>query len=273
MIAPENTMSTPAPLVLPPNTIRACLIPGAQINVQEAIKPCSPQRAWMSDTPKKYIYRCIPIAAANTMGWELFNPIDADILWNGADMNTDITVSTQKPDRFGPTSHFGCGTVTWYLPFLFRTSPDLGLIATGPANQGRDDAVALEAFIRTDWLPFPFTMSWRLTRKNETIHFAKGEPICRIMPFPIALLDETKLEITELKDDPGFLGEVNAWGQTRQANVAKQQADAAHWVETGEKPTGEGVWNEQYVAAKGKAAEGFQPHQTVFSCNPAIDKR
>jgi hypothetical protein len=227
----------------------------------------------MGETPQKFIYRCIPLAAANTMGWELMNPIDADVRWNGSDLNTDVTVASVQPDRFGPTSHFGCGMITWYLPFLFRTSPELGLLVTGPSNHGRNDAVALDAFIRTDWLPFPFTMSWRLTRKNEIAHFSKGEPICRIIPYPIAMLGETKLEIRNLADDPGFLAEVNAWGARRQENVTKQAADAALWMETGEKPTGKGVWNSQYVRAKGKGAEGFQPHQTVFSCAPPVDKR
>lgn len=259
--------------ILPPNTVRACLLPGAEIVADEVIRPCSAHRDWMDETPQKYIYRCIPLAAASTMGWELFNPTDADVTWTGDDMNTDVRISMLKPDRFGPASHFGCGMVTWYLPFLFRTSPDLGLIVTGPANHGRKDAIALDAFIRTDWLPFPFTMSWRLTRKNEKIHFAKGESICRIIPYPIAMLGETSLEITELKDDQGFLAEVNAWGKTRQDNVDKQQAEAANWLATGEKPTGKNVWNNQYVRAKGKGEEGFQPHQTVFSCAPPIDKR
>jgi Family of unknown function (DUF6065) len=258
---------------LPPNTIRACVIPGADIIPDEVIRPCTVHRDWMGETPQKFIYKCMPLAAANTMGWELFNPVDADVFWNGSDMNTDIQVSTLKPDPFAPKSHFGCGMVTWYLPFLFRTSPELGLIATGPSNHGRDDAIALDAFIRTDWLPFPFTMSWRLTRRNETVHFSGGEPICRIIPFPIAMLDETTLEITALEDDPGFLSEVNAWGSKRQENVAKQAADAALWIETGEKPTGEGVWNSQYVRARGEGEEGFLPHQTVFSCAAAVDKR
>lgn len=266
-------MVKPAPSELPPNTVRACLIPGVDIKIDEVIRPCGPRRDWMDKTPKKYIYRCVPLTAANTMGWELLNPVAADINWTGGDMNTDVTVTMAQPHRFGPTSHFGCGTITWYLPFLFRTSSDLGLIATGPANHGRNDAVALDAFIRTDWLPFPFTMNWRLTRSNDTVSFARGEAICRIFPFPIAMLDETTLEITDLQDDPGFLSEVNAWGRKRQENVAKQEADAAHWLDTGDEPTGEGVWNSQYVQAKGKSAPGYQPHQTVFSCAQPVDKR
>ena len=85
------------------------------------------------------------------------------------------------------------------------------------------------------------------------------------------MLDETNLEIANLSDDPGFLAEVDAFGQARQANVAKQQADAARAAQTGEVLTGEGVWNAQYVKSKGK--DGFTKHQTVFKPKDPKDTR
>ncbi len=259
---------------LPPNTIYASVVPGVTEDVTNWIRPCTAPREWMNDVPQRYVYRCIPMVAANTMGWEVLNPVDTEVLWDGGELNTSLTTKTKNVSRFAASSHFGSGIVTWYLPFLFRTSADLGLMVTAPANHEHDNAVALDAFVRTDWLPFPFTMNWRLTRKNELIKFAAGEAVCRIYPYPIALLEETSLEIHNLTDDPGFLGEVNKWGAQRQANVAKQKADAAKWQATGEKPTGDGVWNSQYVRAKGKeGAEGFQPHQTIFKCAGPIDKR
>ena len=83
---------------------------------------------------------------------------------------------------------------------------------------------------------------WRITRKNTPVKFKKGEPIARVLPYPLTLLDETNLEIDALTNDPGFLAEVNEFGQARQQNVAKQQADARRAAETGEELTGEGVW-------------------------------
>ena len=257
---------------IPPNTVRAALLPGANIDPADFIRPAPPTRDWMDATPQKYIYRCIPLIAANTMGWELINPVDADILWTGGEMNTDVKVA-QHGNRFGPTSHFGVGTVTWYVPFLFRTSPDLGLIITGPANQERNDAVPLDAFVRTDWLPFPFTMNWRLTQTNQPLRFHAGEAIARILPYPLALLTETSLEITDLKDDLGFTAEVEEWSKARAKNVQKQQSDVADWQAGGDAPTGEGVWNSQYVRAKGSNKDGFEHHQTIFKLAKPVDKR
>ncbi len=257
---------------LPPNTVRAALVPGANIEPADFIRPAPPTRGWMDATPQKYIYRCIPLIAANTMGWELINPVDAEALWTGGELNTDVIIA-QHGNRFGPTSHFGVGTVTWYVPFLFRTSPDLGLIITGPSNQERNDALPLDAFVRTDWLPFPFTLNWRITQANQRVHFQAGEPIARILPYPLALLNETSLVITDLKDDPAFMGEVEEWGRARARNVEKQKSDIANWHAGGDKPTGEGVWNSQYVRAKGNNQDGFEPHQTVFKLSMPIDKR
>lgn len=266
-------MTSQTPETLPPNTLRACLIPGANIKVDDVIRPCQPSQEWMDEIPQKYIYRCIPLVAANTMGWELLNPVRSQVSWTGGDMNTDVQIKSDDQSPFGASSHFGVGTVTWYLPFLFRTSADLGLLVTGPANHGHNHAVPLDAFVRTDWLPFPFTMSWRLTHKETPVTFEAGEAICRILPYPIALLNETQLEITELSADRGFFAEVNQWGQARAQNVARQQADAKAWLEGGDKPTGEGVWNSQYVRAKGVTSDGFEPHQTIFKPAKPVDRR
>ncbi len=266
-------MSEQKPKVLPPNTIEACVVPGVTEDVESWIRPCKPTREWMDRVPERYIYRCIPLLAANTMGWELLNPVDAQVRWDGGDFNMNLQLLS-KPHRFGAGSHFGCGIVTWYVPFLFRTSPDLGLMITGPANQEHNNAVPLDAFVRTDWLPFPFTMNWRLTEANTVVEFKAGEPICRILPYPLALLEETKLEIHELAEDPAFLDEVNQWGVARQQNVAKQQQDAQKWIETGERPSGDGVWNAQYVRSKSRdPAAGFLPHQTVFKPQEPVDHR
>lgn len=255
------------------NKIRAHLIPGANVDPADHIRVCKASREWMEQSPQKYAYRCIPLIAANTMGWELLNPIDATIMWSGGAMNTDVKIDQKVRDKFGPVSHFGVGMITWYVPFIFKTSPELGLIVTGPANHEKNDVVPLDAFIRTDWLPFPFTMNWRVTQKSKMVTFSKGEPIARILPYPIAMLNETELEIVELSSDPAFLTEVNQWGQARAKNVQKAQADVAAWLDGGAEPDGDGVWNSQYVRAKGNNEDGFEPHQTVFRPKPPVDNR
>jgi len=265
--------NTPAKDKLPPNTIRAHIMEGADIDPNDYIRRAEVRRDWMDAVPESYIYRCIPLLAANTMGWELLNPVESRVLWDGGAGTENVKTICRKPGQFTASSHFGSAIVTWYVPFLFRTSSDLGLYVCGPANHEHIDAQPLDAFIRTDWLPFPFTMNWKISRAVTPVTFKAGEPIARIMPFPITLIDNTALEITTLSADAGFKKEVEAFGQARAANVAKQKENALKAEASGEVPKADGVWNAQYVKAKGETADkGFIAHQTIFKPAKPVTK-
>ena len=263
------------PLTLPPNTIRAHIVDGVDITLSDHIRPSPPKRDWMDDVPAGYIYRCIPMLAANTMGWELLNPAKATIQWDGGDRIENTNINCENRGLFTASSHFGSGIVTWYVPFLFRTSADLGLYITGPANHNHTDIRPLDAFVRTDWLPFPFSVNWKMNRQNSAVVLEAGEPIARIMPFPIALIDETKLEITRLSSDLGFKAEVTEFGKVRAANVKAAQANILKAEGSGELPSQEGVFNAQYVRAKGggDGADMLMPHQTIFRPSEPVDKQ
>lgn len=226
----------------------------------------------MDATPMRYAYRCIPLTAANTMGWEILNPVDSVITWSGLEKGDQLNIQTAQRDPFGPVPHFGSGTVTWYIPFLFRTPPEYGLLISGPANHDKKDMTPLDAFVRTDWVPFPFTMNWRITSPEKEVHIKKGEPICRVMPYPLALLNDFEMEIHELTDDPAFMEKVAEWDRNRQVNYQKQREAEQQWAQEGRRPELKELWNSQY--AKGKGSEiGSEPHQNTFKCAPVVDKR
>lgn len=256
---------------VPDNTIIAYAIPGVKRDLSKIIRPCKPSREWMDNTPGQYAYRCIPLSAANTMGWEILNPVDAEMTWSGADDGDRIDVKSEK-DPFAPQPHFGSGTVTWYLPFLFRTPPDYGLIITGPANQDKQHIVPLDAFVRTDWVPFPFTMNWRITTANKTIRFAAGDAICRVLPYPLALLNEMKIEIRDMQDDPAFMEKVKAWDKQRQVDYQNQKKAEQKWEAQGKKPKMKDLWNSQYAKGRG-SDDGSAEHQNVFKCADVVDTR
>ena len=62
------------------------------------------------------------------------------------------------------SSNFGYGIVTWYLPYLFRTSPGYNLWVRGPVNSPKDGIVPLEGLVETDWAEATFTVNWKITR-------------------------------------------------------------------------------------------------------------
>ena len=253
------------------DTITAFVLPGAPADVAELIRPARPKREWMDRTPESYAYRCTPLSAANTMGWEILNPVNCEFRWNGLTPHTQVFVYREKELRFGPKSHFGAGVVTWELPFLFKTPARYGLVVTGPANHDRAHITPLDGFIRTDWLPFPFTMNWRITSPDVTIRFEEGEPIARIFPYPLELLDQTQVELHDLSENPEFEQQFRQWGEERKGNYLERQKKLAS-TKPGENPELNGLWNRQYARRKG--AEGAElEHQTVFRCHGVIDKR
>lgn len=264
-------MTDAKPQAVAEGRILTYLLPGAPEGTAKLIRPCRPKRDWMDRTPAGYAYRCIPLTAANTMGWEILNPVACEFRWNGLTPQQQIFVYTEKELRYGPKSHFGSGVVTWGLPFLFRTPPDYGMVVTGPANHDRDEIVPLDGFIRTDWLPFPFTMNWRITKPDCSVRFEAGEPIARVFPYPLALLDEMQMEIHDLSEDPVFEKRFLDWSKQRQQNY--QQRQQIHdQSKPGENPDLQNLWNKQY--AKGSDAnEADREHQTIFRCQPVQDKR
>lgn len=259
-------------LDVPENKLVAYVIPGVKKDVTKVIRPCTATRDWMDKTPARYAYRCIPLTAANTMGWEILNPVDVEISWTGIEGGDQLNIKAESHDPFAPVPHFGSGTVTWYIPFLFRTPPDYGLLIAGPANHDKQHIVPLDAFVRSDWVPFPFTMNWRLTSANTPVTFKAGEPICRIMPYPLALLNDMELELHDLSEDPAFMQQVQDWDRNRQVNYQKQKEAEQQWAKEGHKPELKELWNSQY--AKGRGAENAKvEHQNVFKCKEVVDKR
>jgi len=255
------------PAEVPERTILAYLLPGVEDEAQQWIRPARPTRKWMEATQMRYAYRCIPLSAANTMGWELINPVTCEFHWNGMTDPRSLHVWTEQPHRWGPRSHFGSGIVTWELPFLFRTPADWGLVVAGQANHEKDGIAPLDGFIRTDWLPYPFTMNWRINDAKRTIRFEAGEPIARIFPYPLAPLDEFEVRIAKLDDDPAFRQEFIDWAKRRQQGYQERQAAEAKLAQTEQMPDLEQLWSRQY--AKGQGADAAtRKHQTVFRCKP-----
>lgn len=262
---------------VPENKTIAYVVPGVNKDVMACIRPCKITRDWMDETPSRYAYRCIPLTAANSMGWEILNPVDTEITWTGKDAGDQLDIRVTHADPFAAKPHFGSGTVTWYVPFLFRTPPGYGLMVTGPANHDKRDVTPLDAFIRTDWLPFPFTMNWRITKANEVVKFKAGEVICRIIPYPLALLNDMELEVRDLSEDPAFMQQVQQWDKNRQLNYQKQREAEQKWAMEGKKPELKELWNSSY-AKGGKDISGIEQsqtheHQNMFKCSEPQDKR
>jgi hypothetical protein len=185
--------------------------------------PADPSRNWMHDFANRHPYRCLPLAIANTYGWELLSPRRFRATWNGGKAPSDITVEAldDKPGiNHFVQSHFGGGVLTFHTGYLFRTEPGWNMMATGPVNDPKDGIAALTGVIETDWLPFPFTMNWLFTRPG-TVTFEEGEAFCLVYVVQQDIQETVQPEIHGIHSDPDLLKQYEMWREHRSTFLAR----------------------------------------------------
>jgi hypothetical protein len=175
----------------------------------------------MDVTTSGWANRCLPLRIANQAGWFVLNEAAFEAEWDGRPGLDAVKLTDPggEPAR-GVASMFGYGIVTWTIPFLFRTSEGYNLLARGPANIFKDGIAALDGLVETDWLPYPFTMNWKITRPNHKIRFEREEPICMLVPVRRGEVEAFVPEVRELESEPQLEANYRAWHERRKANVA-----------------------------------------------------
>ncbi len=190
-------------------------------------------RAWMDATADRFAYRCLPLTIANAHGWEILCPSAVTAIWDGDASQAGIRI-TSDDEKCPAISHFGNGILTFSVPILFRTSPEIDLLVQGPVNIPKDGIAPLSGIVETDWSPFTFTMNWKFTRAWHRISFARGEPFCCIMPLKRGLLEQIEPQLKRIDDDPELKREYDAWNDSRKQfnrdlKIAGTEAQARRW--------------------------------------------
>lgn len=213
-----------------PNTILKWILPShgrSRYPIQLPVK----KRDWM-DNNGSHAYKCLPLSVANAFGWEILNPVSFDATWNGSLGHGGETIKfnfypeTDDEREFVKTeqisSHFGSGIITFSgLNFIIRTSPNHNIFLKGPTNHFKHGAKALEAIMESDWLPYTFTLNWKLTAPGVTVKFEKGEPLACLFPFPRNYLESFKaIEVVGDKDSE-LNREHLSWVKKREAGYGK----------------------------------------------------
>jgi len=217
-------------------------------DVAPEFAPARPRRAWMDHFMDRQPYRCLPLTMANSTGWELNCPYDIDVEWNGGPRNEDLTLTSPDPAAFLPSfvsAHFQKGIVTFHTGYLFRTPPGWAVWCMGPPNWPKDGIYPLSGLVETDWLPFPFTMNWQMTRPGK-VRFEKGEPFCFITLSEHHLLEEVQPKVKSLQADKPLFKEYNDWSASR--------ADFNKKLYAGDKEAKSAGWQRHYM--KGEKSDG-----------------
>lgn len=181
------------------------------------LRAAPPSRDWMDRIPDRHAYRCLPLAIANAHGWEVQCVCDFEATWDGGPHARNVQL--RALDGFPNlaqyvVTHFAFGIITFHLTYLFRTEPGWNMVATGPANLPKDGIAPLTGVIETDWLPYPFTMNWQMTRPGR-VRFQKGEPICLVYPIASGAAADSEVVIRDLAEDPDLMEQALAWKNRR----------------------------------------------------------
>jgi Family of unknown function (DUF6065) len=155
------------------------------------LEPAPRFRGWMSPGLRRGTGRCLPLLMASEHGWVLKNPMPFTAVWDGTESVEGVRVDYPdgKPSLGVAGSRFGGGTLTFNVPYVFRTVPGVNLLARGPSNWPKDGIAALEGLVETDWSVASFTMNWKITRPDHPVTFEQGEPYCMVVPQPRGLLE------------------------------------------------------------------------------------
>ena len=181
------------------------------------IVPGQGRRAWMDAFQDRHPYRCLPLTMANCSGWEILCPIGLTIEWDGGLMEENIKLTGDEdwpPVKNVADSHFRRGIVTFHTGHLFRTEPGWSVWTMGPPNEPKDGIYPLQGVVETEWLPFPFTMNWQMTRPGR-VRFEKGEPFCFITLVQDKMLHDIQPVIRRMDADPELRHQYDVWEKHR----------------------------------------------------------
>ena len=202
---------------------------------------------------------------ANSTGWEILCPMDLKIIWNGGPGKHDIEFKTRGDPRAIPSfadSHFQRGIVTFHTGHLFRTPPGWGLMTMGAPNFFKDGIAPLTGLVETDWLPFPFTMNWQMTRPGEVI-FKKGDPFCFIVPIEHHKIEGIAPERKALRSNPELMKDYHNWAQSRGKFNAKLESMDEEAIKAG--------WQRHYMRGQTQEGDKVTTHKTKRKLKPPKD--
>jgi hypothetical protein len=226
------------------------LYPGTEASLE----PAPIAREWMDNAHVRHPYRCLPLVIANQHGWVMRSPATFRAYWYGGPDRNDVEIQFEGQPHTHIVSHFGSGTVTFTIPFLFRTPPGVNLWVKGPANWIKDGIQPLEGVVETDWLASTFTMNWKLTRVCEWVRFEKGEPYCMIVPVPRGLVETLVPRKVPITANPELQEQYATWEAGRRGFISGLQNFDAETVKKG--------WQKDYFQGKSQDGKSFDSHQT-----------
>jgi hypothetical protein len=231
------------------------------------IRPAPLNRRWMDESQDRFAYRCLPMALANTYGWEILNPARFAAIWDGGKSTQSVYIFPEQSTQplMIASSHFGSGVLTFNLSVLFRTPPGWNLMMEGPRNDPKDGIGPLSGLIETDWAVYTATMNWRFTRPGPVV-FEAGEPICLVSPQPRGMMEQFVPSLRPMSDDPYLREQYLKWSASRDDFNARGKAGEV-------RKTAREQWQGNYFRGENMDKKAAADHQTRLRLREFEDRR
>lgn len=197
-------------------SIKIMPMPSIDFDLSDYLKPADKLRSNFGAN----FYWCLPMVAANTLGWTLYNPYEFTVSWRGG-AGADAVVVECENSRWA-ASWFGSGTFTLFPPFIVRTSPGINLLVRPVPNYPRPTVLTLEGIVETDWLQASFTLNFMILMPLVRTTFKVGEPLVQLVPYPREYIERFDAQIVH--DGESYeqeMADYKAWNERRTQQVAQ----------------------------------------------------
>jgi hypothetical protein len=239
-----------------------------RIKKRVRIEPAPSTRAWMDAWPRRNPYHCLPLAVANSYGWQLLCKAAFNATWTGQHSKRSVIVTPAGRKKSGiGYSHFGGGILTFDADCLLRTTAPTELFVCGPLNACKHGVSALSAIVETSWSMHTFTMNWRFTAPDITVRFDEGEPFCQFFPIVPNTIDGIEPEIHDLDADPQLYKCFN------ELRLSRQLSNGLRLTAEGVLETGEHQYQHHYHNATTAHGERLAPKpRRRFTVRPFLER-
>jgi len=191
------------------------------------IRPCTVHRSWIEEHPGRNPYRCNPLTVANGYGWEIYSPSTFTAIWDGEMEQSDIggiSFRHKESNPRLPKHHFGNGILTWDPGIIIKTEFPYAMFISGPSNTIIKNATPLSGIIETYWMPFTFTLNWKINEPGFPVTINEGDVLAQIFPVQINIFDELTLEIKDIQEaTEDFKTNFKNWTIDRDENLINYQ--------------------------------------------------
>lgn len=187
------------------------------------IRPCSMKREWMDSFPRRNPHRCNPMTVANSYGWEVYSPISFTAIWDGSMGQSSVSgISFRSKDDHNllPKHHFGNGILTWDTGFIIKTEFPYAMFVNSPSNTITKNVTPLSGIVETYWLPFTFTLNWKINDPGHPVIINKGDVLAQIFPVQINVFDDMEVVVKNTTEAPEDLRKKYfSWAKNRSENM------------------------------------------------------